>query len=85
MFKKWLGRLSPFVVLSVVTALLFFAQLILAKGAEWKFAVSLKLFTFLLVLLVLDFVFKLAFTKDYVLWVVELFLCLALLYYWVIS
>jgi hypothetical protein len=86
MLKKWLERISPFVILSVITGLLLTSQLLFVSGpGEWKTQSSLKIAGLLLLLIGLDVVLKVILKRNLWLWILELFLCLVLFYYWIVT
>jgi hypothetical protein len=87
MIKKWFLRTTPFVILAVITAMLFVFQMVFAKTAfnDWKYNILIKLFLFLVFVVAVDVLLKWALKKNSWLWAIELFLCLALVYGWIIS
>lgn len=84
MIKKSIFRISPFVVLAV---LLLLFEVLFSHNPSGEGIRILMLRPFLLVgLLVLsDIVLKRVISKNKWLWTIELGMCLALLYYWVVS
>jgi hypothetical protein len=81
------ARPSPFVILSIVAAFLFLYQLIFESGGpdEWRHPLLLRLLLFVFLLVVADLVLKHFIQKHYWLWLIELFLCLVLIYYWIVT
>ena len=86
MIKKWFARTSPFVLLSVISAFLLLYQLIFAGGAkEWRHPLLAELLFLVVLFVVIDIVLKQFIQKNYWLWIIELLLCLGLIYYWIVT
>lgn len=88
MIKKWFTRTTPFVIISVITSFIILYSLLVEKGGTEGFRLSLvlRLFFFLLAIILLDIVLKFYISKKtFLIWILETLLCLALVYYWIIT
>jgi hypothetical protein len=87
MFKKWFGRLSPFVILSVFTVFIILYQLIFAPAGvtEWRDQLLFRLLGFLVLIVVIDVSLKHFIKKTLFIWLAEIFVSLAFVYYWIVS
>lgn len=88
MFKKWLTRTTPFVVIALFSAIVLLYQFITQGGGPdgWRYPFLLRLLFFILFIIAVDLILKYAIaTKTFWIWVVEIFLCLGLLYYWIVT
>lgn len=88
MIKKWFNRVTPFVMLSVVLLLLILYFLIIERRVSEGFGYwsVLRIIIFLATVIVIDLALKyLISRKNYLIWIIEMFLCLGLLYYWIVS
>jgi len=86
--KKWFNRTSPFVILSVIIIIVMLYELIFAGFGreEWRYPFLSRLLIFLIGIVVSDLVLKtLISSRNYWIWIIETFLCLALLYFWIVS
>lgn len=84
---KGFFRTSPFLILSFCTAFILLYQLIFERGGpdEWRHPLLLTLLFFLILIVVSDLVLKHFIKKNSWLWVIELFMCLGFIYYWIVT
>jgi hypothetical protein len=88
MFKRWFNRITPFVIIAVVTSLFVLFQIIFGYATldAWKYPILWKLLLFLLATIIIDVLLKYTIKKkNYWIWIIESFLCLVLVYYWIVS
>lgn len=87
MLKKWFTRTSPFVILAVVSAFILLYQTIFERGGPdgWKYPLLGKLFFLVVIIVAIDLILKRLIQKNYLLWTIELLLCLGVVYYWIVT
>lgn len=86
--KKWIGRITPFVILCVlaVFGMLYFLVAERNSAAEVRYAYLVLLLPIVLGMAVADLVlWRLIKQKKYWLWLVEILLLLALVYFWIVK
>jgi hypothetical protein len=87
MLKQRLLRTSPFLIFYVLGLLWIIYELIFGRvGADgWGDLAIYSVLPFIILFIVVDVVLKLSIKKSVVwLWVIEAFLSLALIYYWIV-
>ncbi len=87
MFKKWLVRTSPFVILSLFAAAVLLYELVLEPGVPegLRYPLLLKLLFFIIIIVITDFILKHLISRNYLLWIIEILMSLSLLYYWIVT
>lgn len=88
MIKKWFNRTTPFVILSVIVLFGVLYMLLIERRAleGLGYALISRTLVFLAAIIVVDLSLKYMMPKtNYRIWVIELILCLSLLYYWIVA
>ena len=87
MIRKWIVRTTPFVILSLICTVVLLYELIIERDgpAEWRDSLLFKLLFFLVAIILTDVVLKYFIkTRNYWIWIIEAFLCLGFIYYWIV-